>query len=157
MILKRIDPRLQKLLALPAPDQIGMVVTSIEKSIDAYSSLLGWGPFEVFQREYTELIYRGKLGGFKYRVALAQISPTLQLEFIENIEGDSIYTEFLRAHGDGVHHFGFTVENMDQRIAAMQELGIGVLQSGKRPGRSFAYMDTEPLVGTIVEFRQRVA
>jgi catechol 2,3-dioxygenase-like lactoylglutathione lyase family enzyme len=157
MILKQIAPRLQELLALPAPDQIGMVVQSIEKSIDAYSTLLSWGPFEVFQHKYTELIYRGKPGSFRYRVALGQISPTLQLEFIENIEGESIYTEFLRARGEGVHHFGFTVQGMDKRIEAMKELGIGVLQSGRRPGRNFAYMDTEPLVGTIIEFREQAA
>lgn len=157
MILKRIEPRLRELLALPAPDQIGLVVASIEQSIDAYSTLLGWGQFEVFQHKYTELIYRGKPGSFRYRVALGQISTTLQLEFIENIEGESIYTEFLRAHGEGVHHFGFTVQDIDRRIEAMKELGIDVLQSGKRPGRSFAYMDTEPLVGTIIEFRQRIA
>ena len=157
MILKQIDPRLQELLALPAPDQIGMVVRSVEKSIEAYSRLFGWGPFEVFQHKYTELIYRGKPGNFKYRVALGQISPTLQLEFIENTEGESIYTEFLRARGEGVHHLGFTMQGIDRRIEAMKELGIGVLQSGKRPGRNFAYMDTELLVGTIIEFRERTS
>ena len=156
MNLKQIDPRLQEMLALPAPDQIGLVVDSIERSIDAYLSLLGWGPFEVFQHKYTELIYRGKPGSFRYRIALGQISPTLQLEFIENIEGESIYTEFLRTRGEGVHHLGFTVQGIERRIEAMKELGIGVLQSGKRPGRSFAYMDTEPLVGTIVELRERI-
>ena len=156
MNLKQIDRRLQEMLALPAPDQIGLVVDSIDRSIDAYSSLLGWGPFEVFQHKYTELIYRGKPGSFRYRIALGQISPTLQLEFIESIEGESIYTEFLRTRGEGVHHLGFTVQGIERRIEAMKELGIGVLQSGKRPGRSFAYMDTEPLVGTIVELRERI-
>lgn len=155
MIVKQIEPELRRLLDLPAPDQIGMVVRNIERSIEAYASLLGWGPFEVFQREYLELIYRGKLGGFKYRVAMADLSPTLQLEFIENIEGESIYTEFLRERGEGIHHLGFTITGMEARIAAMNTLGIGVLQSGKRPGRSFAYMDTEALVGTIIELRER--
>ena len=157
MVLPQIDPHLQELLALPAPDQIGMVVRDIQKSIEAYTNLLQWGPFEVFERKYSELIYRGKPGNFRYRVALGQIGPSLQLEFIENLEGESIYTEFLQARGEGVHHLGFTIEGMDQKIAAMKQLGIGVLQSGKRPGRSFAYLDTEPLVGTIIEYRERTA
>lgn len=157
MILQQIDPQLQTLLALPAPDQIGMVVRNIETSIKAYSGLFGWGPFEVFQHKYSELIYRGQPGNFRYRIALAQISPPLQLEFIENLEGESIYTEFLRARGEGMHHLGFTVDRIDTRIAALKQLGIGVLQSGKRPGRSFAYMDTEPLLGTIIEYRERTA
>lgn len=157
MILPQIDPRLQRLLALPAPGQIGMVVRNIENSIKAYSSLFGWGPFEIFEHKYSELIYLGKPGNFRYRFALAQISPSLQLEFIENLEGESIYTEFLRTRGEGMHHLGFMVDGIDARIAALKQLGIGVLQSGKRPGRSFAYMDTEPLLGTIIEYRERTA
>ena len=34
-------------------------------------------------------------------------------------------------------------------------MGIEVLQSGKRPGVAFAYMDTEPLTGIIMEFIER--
>ena len=155
MILRQIDPQIQKLLELPAPDQVGMVVRNIQKSIEAYSSLLHWGPFEVFEHKYSELIYRGNPGKFRYRIALGQIGPSFQLEFIENLEGESIYTEFLRERGEGVHHFGFTTEGIDRKIAAMKQLGIGVLQSGKRPGRTFAYMDTEPMLGTIIEYRER--
>lgn len=155
MFLKHIDPRLRELLALPAPDQVGMVVRNVEESIEAYTKLFGWGPFEIFQHKYSELIYRGKPGNFSFRVALGQIGPSLQLEFIENLEGESIYTEFLRTRGEGLHHLGFLLEGSEKRIAAMKQLGIGVLQSGKRPGRSFAYLDTEPHVGTIIEFRER--
>lgn len=155
MILKQIDPRLQEALALPVPDQIGMVVRNLEKSIEAYTKLFGWGPFQTFQHKYSELIYRGKPASFTFRVALGQIGPSLQLEFIENLEGESIYTEFLRTRGEGLHHFGFLMEGTEKRIAAMKQLGIGVLQNGKRPGRSFAYMDTEPLFGAIIEFRER--
>jgi catechol 2,3-dioxygenase-like lactoylglutathione lyase family enzyme len=155
MILRQLDPELRRLLALPAPGQIGMVVKNIEQAIKTYSGLFGWGPFEVFQHKYSELIYRGRPGNFRYRVALAQLSPSLELEFIENLEGESIYTEFLRERGEGMHHLGFMVDRIDTRIAAMKKLGIGVLQSGKRPGRSFAYMDTMPLLGTIIEYRQR--
>jgi hypothetical protein len=39
----------------------------------------------------------------------------------------------------------------------MGQLGIRVLQSGKRPGRSFAYMDTEALLGTIIEYREQTS
>lgn len=155
MIMKQIDPQVQKLLALPAPDQIGMVVRDLQKTIETYTKLFHWGPFEIFEHKYSELIYRGKPGNFRYRIAYGKIGPSLQLEFIENLEGESIYTEFLRTRGEGLHHFGFLMEGIEKRIAAMKQLGIEVLQSGKRPGRAFAYMDTEPLVGTIIEYRER--
>ena len=157
MILPSIDPQLKRVLALPAPDQIGFAVKSIEKSIKVYSELFGWGPFEVFEPKYLEQIYRGRPGNFRYRIAHAQISPSLHVKFTENVEGESIYTEFLLARGEGMHNLGFMVDEIGARIAAMKQLGIGVLQSGKRPGRSFAYMDTESLLGTIIEYRERAA
>ncbi|MCC7485335.1 MAG: hypothetical protein IT529_10150 [Burkholderiales bacterium] len=49
------------------------------------------------------------------------------------------------------------MQQIDRRIEAMEELGIGVLQSGTRPWRNFAYMSTEPLAGTIIEFREQIA
>ena len=118
---------------------------------------IGWGPFEVFEPKYLEQIYRGRPGNFRYRIAHAQISPSLHVKFTENVEGESIYTEFLLSRGEGMHNLGFMVDEIDARIAAMRQLGIGVLQSGKRPGRSFAYMDTESLLGTIIEYRERAA
>ena len=38
---------------------------------------------------------------------------------------------------------------MDEQIAALKKLGIGVMQSGQRVGSRFAYMDTEKIVGVI--------
>ena len=154
-MIYNIDPQIQKLLELPAPDQIGVVVKDMKKAIDAYTNLLHWGPFEVSEHKYTELIYRGKPGNFRYRIALAQIGPSLQLELIESLEGKSIYDEFLQTRGEGLHHFGFLIDDYDKRIAAMKQIGIEVLQSGKRPGKNFAYMDTEPLFGIILELRKR--
>ena len=45
MILPSIDPQLKKVLAFPAPDQIGFAVKSIEKSIKVYSDVVWLGPF----------------------------------------------------------------------------------------------------------------
>ena len=155
MIIHKLDPKMQELLALPAPDQIGLVVRDLEKSIEAYTNLFHWGPFEIFEHKYSERIYRGKPGNFRHRIAYAKIGPSLQLELISPLEGESIYVEFLKTRGEGLHHLGFLMKDIDKRIAAMKQIGIGVLQSGKRPGRSYAYMDTEPLVGIIIEYREK--
>lgn len=108
----------------------------------------------MFHHEYTDRTYRGRRGNFQYRIALAQLGA-LQLELIQPLEGDSIYGEFLESRGEELHHFGFLIDRIEERIAAMGRMGIGVLQSGKRPGRIWAYMDTEPLAGIIIELRER--
>lgn len=57
--------------------------------------------------------------------------------------------------GYGIHHLGFYVNNLDERIAAFQKLGVGVLMSGERVGGKFVYMDTEGFVGIIIELVQK--
>jgi methylmalonyl-CoA/ethylmalonyl-CoA epimerase len=154
-MITQMDPKIQELLSLPSPDQIGMVVKDIRRTIEGYAKLLQWGPFEVHQREYTESnsTYRGKPGNFKSLIALAPLG-SIQLELIQPLEGETIYLEFLKTGREGLHHLGFLIDHTEERIAALKEIGIGVLQSGKRPGRKYAYMDTEPLIGTIIELRE---
>ena len=154
-MIYKLDPQVQSLLELPEPDQIGVIVKDIHKAVDAYTNILRWGPFEISEHTYTELIYRGRPGNFRYRIALGQMGPSLQLELIESLEGESIYSEFLQTRGEGLHHLGFLIGEVDKRIAAMKQMGVEVLQKGSRPGRLFAYMDTEPLFGIIIEFRER--
>ncbi len=154
MKLNQIDPKVLELLALPAPDQIGVVVRDIPKAIETYTKFFNWGPFEVIQREFTNMTYRGKPAKFKFLIALAQLGP-IQLELMQPLEGNTIYDEFLKTRGEGLHHFGVLIDHIEDRIAAMKKLGIEVLQSGERPGRKWAYMDTEALAGFLIELRER--
>ena len=155
-MIEPIDPKILQFLALPPPDQIGVVVRDLQKAIDAYTKLFQWGPFEVIEREYTESTstYRGKPGNFKYRIGYTQLGP-IQLEMIQPLRGKTIYDEFLGTRGEGFHHFGIMIDCIEERVEAMKQLGIDVLQSGRRPGRKYAYMDTEPLAGIMIELRQK--
>lgn len=67
------------------------------------------------------------------------------------------YADTLKAHGEGVHHLGLPVDDLDQAIATYAKLGHGVLQSGgwgvdgqKNSGK-YAYMDTDAIGGVTVE------
>lgn len=153
-MITRIDPQDREFLALPHVSQIGVVVKDLHKAIEFYSKVWNMGPFKVFEPEYTDRTYRGKPGNFKMRIALAASGP-VQLELIEPLEGETIYDEFLEKKGEGIHHLGFDVDRIEDRISAMKKMGIQVLQSGKRPGVAFAYMDTEALSGFIMEFIER--
>ena len=87
-------------------------------------------------------------------LAFAQLG-SVELELIEPGEGENIYWEFLRAKGEGVHHFGLFVSDIDRELAKFRERGIEVLQSGNTPDARYAYMDTESLAGIILELLQR--
>lgn len=150
----RIDPHLKNILGLNEVSQIGIVVRDLEKAIKNYSDIFGIVFPKVVVREYFNRMYRGKPGNFRIKLALGMMGE-LQIELIEVLEGETIYGEFLEKKGEGLHHLGFVVKNMEERIRALESLGIGVLQSGERVGSRFAYMDTEKIVGVIFEFIER--
>jgi methylmalonyl-CoA/ethylmalonyl-CoA epimerase len=88
------------------------------------------------------------------KLALAQIDST-QYELIERLEGPTTYHEFLAQRGEGLHHLGYYVDDIDTEIARMAALGYPLLQSGRGFGvdgdGAYAYFDSEAGLGCIVE------
>jgi len=150
----RISSDLRQWLALPPISQVGIVVRDLDRALAAYDTLFRVGPFRVFEPEYTDRMYRGKPENFRMRLAIAPWGA-MDLELIQPLDGKTIYDEFLEARGEGLHHLGFVIQGLAERIESFQNIGIPVLQSGKRPGVSWAYMDTEPLAGILIELIER--
>lgn len=150
----KVDPHVKQVLGVNEVSQLGIIIRDMERAIINYSDIFGIIFPKVFVPEYFNMTYRGKPGDFRIKVALGMMSE-LQIELIEVLKGPTIYDEFLEKKGQGLHHLGFDVKNMDARIEALKNLGIGVLQSGERIGARFAYMDTEEIVGVIFEFIER--
>ena len=148
------DAALKEILSVNEVSQIGIIVRDMDKAISNYSDIFGINFPAVYVREFFNRTYRGKPGNFRLKVALGMMGK-LQIELIQVLEGESIYREFLEKKGEGLHHLGFDVKNMDERIKALEKLGIGVLQSGERIGAKHAHMDTERIVGVIFELLER--
>ena len=68
-----------------------------------------------------------------------------------------MYEDFRKAHGEGLHHIAFAVEDLDQALAVWKRAGLEPVQSGAwgekgKPGSGrYAYVDTEPVGGVFVE------
>lgn len=67
------------------------------------------------------------------------------------------YDDFLKTHGEGVHHFGMPVDDLEKAVSEFGALGYSVAQSGawgetgkKNSGR-YAYLDTDAIGGVSVE------
>lgn len=86
--------------------------------------------------------YRGAPADFTADISLAYAGD-LQLELIRPVAGESIYTEFLRASGPGLHHICFETDDMDRAVAAAESAGSAVIQRGSMAGglMEFAYLD----------------
>jgi len=134
--------------------QVGMVVKDMQKAIRQISALWAIGSVKYLELDLPDATVRGETVRLKAKLAFAQVGP-VELEWIEPGEGENIYWEFLRNKGEGVHHLGVFVTDIESELARFKEMGIEVLQSGTGPdGTSFAYMDTERICGIIVELLQ---
>ncbi len=130
-------------LELKNVDQIGIVVRDIDKVIESWSSLFGIGPWT-----YTELGGTDEKGrGGKARLAFAYLGP-VKIELIQCIEGRIFHSDFLEKHGEGLHHLGFYVDDVDGEAANLVEQGCEVLST--MPG-AYAYMGTSGPGGVIFE------
>lgn len=137
--------------------QVCVVVKDLEGVIEEYWMKLQIGPWKVYTfapPRLTETYYRGRSAYFTARLALAEVGPVM-LEVVQPLEGESIYTEFLRKKGEGLHHiacFKFdSFEELRRAIDEFEKMGISVLQSGNFEHTKFYYLDTEKIFGFILE------
>jgi methylmalonyl-CoA/ethylmalonyl-CoA epimerase len=139
--------------------QIGVVVRDLQKAMERYWNIFGIGPWDIYTFQppaVTNTTVRGKPAQFTMRLALTQVG-NIQWELIQPLSGPSVYQEFLDQKGEGLHHVACDVEDFDQTVAALKKHGIGILTGGDTPVDSFAYMDTEEVLGTPLEIYKRPA
>ena len=135
-------------------EQVALVVRDVQKSMENYWNNFGIGPWTILHfppSELHDVMYHGKPGRFGCLLALGAVGP-MKLELIEPLEGDSTYSDFLREHGEGVHHLGwYIVDDINQAIRTMEQAGFPCLTSARNYRSHFAYFDTTRVLGTILE------
>jgi len=136
--------------------QVGVIVEDVEKTARKLEELIGIGPFEILEPDYRDLTFRGKVGKFKMKLALAKAGP-VQIELMQPLQGETIYEDFVKRKGYGLHHLGIKTEDMEQTVKEMKSKGFEVIQSGNRPGVKWAYLSTEQQVGLIFELIEKKA
>ena len=70
-------------------------------------------------------------------------SGDLQVELIQPVSGPSIHQEFLDAHGSGLHHVCFEVDDIEAACVSAEAAGVPVLMRGSMMDGEieFAYVD----------------
>ena len=140
--------------------QVGIVVRDLERSTGLLTKIFGIGPFHFIEwpnRPESKYFFRGRRERIKIRQAFVQLGA-LELELIQPLEGENnAYRQFLDERGEGIHHILFETQDMDGTVSLVKEQGVEVLQNGDgiRPGTRWALLDTQALVGFLVELRHR--
>jgi methylmalonyl-CoA/ethylmalonyl-CoA epimerase len=137
--------------------QIGVVVADLEQSIHHLTEIFGIGPFRVIDwppegRTDIQKFYYGQPGNFSARMAFTELGP-VELELIQPLSGESIWADFLREHGGGLHHLRFNVDALEpvQDYLALNGIAPAQHGSGIRPGTTWMNFASEEKVGFIIE------
>ena len=137
--------------------QVGIVVKSIDQTIQYYQEIFGFGPFEIREVDYPNATYYGETAGYRGKRAFFYLGP-IQVEIIELKDGKTIHEAFLREKGEGLHHIAFEVKNLEEGKRKAKKAGLKVIQSFSRPdGSGFAYLDSDKTGGVPFELIQRPA
>lgn len=75
---------------------------------------------------------------------------SIEFEIIKPIYGPSVFNDFLLEKGEGVHHLGFDIDNIEKKIEIFKKRGISILQSQKYTEAHSAYLKTEKGGGMIL-------
>jgi catechol 2,3-dioxygenase-like lactoylglutathione lyase family enzyme len=135
-------------------NQMAFVVPDIGAGIDFWTRTMGVGPFFVFPELHAQAgDYRGEDFIYQFGAAIA-FSGDLNIELIEP-RGRSIFDDFLKAGGTGMHHTCRFVEDMASSEAELVARGAMRLQGATfGPGSQVAYFDMTGDETIILELAQ---
>ena len=136
-------------------DHLAVVVKDIEKAVDYYSKAFSLKFEEIAQHQLPpDVITRGKPTPYTMKVSFAQMGP-IRLELVQVVEGECIYTEFLEEHGEGIHHLGFEVADLEKEVANAEAQGLELICHLKMVGiMAFAHFDATKTNGVRIELVQ---
>ena len=117
---------------------IGFVYRNGEEAVNKFKSLFG---IEKFNRIDMGVV----------KVARSMIGR-LQIDLIEPQDKKSIFHEFLEDGKVGLHHIGYLVENIDEKIKEWDSKGFKQVLGGIISPAKFVYFDTTDILGHIIEF-----
>lgn len=129
-----------------SPVQIAWVTTQLDATEKALTGLLGvrkWVRMPQVHFAPDTCSYHGEPADFVADISLSYLGD-MQLELIEPVRGQNIYSDFLRENGPGLHHICVEAES-SQSFAAMLAgatgFGADVVAQGVMPGgMQFAYV-----------------
>ncbi len=133
--------------------QIGILCHDLQKTADAYAELLGmtYTVSESSVQEIAQTEYLGEPTPARCKQAFFKVGETLEIELIQPDMHPSTWRHDLDEKGEGVHHIAFWVKDTDDKIAALEGMGMKFLQKGGWPGGRYAYLDAASSLKVVLE------
>ena len=137
--------------------QIAAVVSDLERTMEQYTKLLGWGPWNVYRHEpprLHETTLHGEAVAYTMLGAETHVGE-IGFELLQPLEGPSIYREWIEQRGEGLHHVAVMLHDFEESTRLKEtfaKAGAPVLMGGRIGDTiEFFYLDTEPSLKVILE------
>jgi methylmalonyl-CoA/ethylmalonyl-CoA epimerase len=101
-------------------DHVGLVVNDLEKTLDYYRTM---GMVNEEPREMSK---------DKYKTGFLRRNDVV-LEFCQPGAANSIQSEFMKNHGEGINHMCFLVNDLEKETADLMARGIPVIEKSQYP------------------------
>ena len=137
-------------LILPRLEHVCYVTRDLERTIATLQKYLGLEPFTKRIPELSNKQYYGKPEDFKFHVAHSKTGDIVY-EVLQPIGGRNIYEDFIREHGEGLHHLGYAISNLPKWVEDYRKIGIEPIMSGESAAVRFAYLNTPEIIVELVE------
>lgn len=113
---------------------ISFSVLDVDKTAKAFADLFGVTAAPA--KTYRDIPWGPDFPGKVYHGKIAQVRVNnVGFEFIEPLEGESPWKDFLTQHGEGIHHVGFSVADVPEAVSVLKAKGAS-RRSGTPPRRS---------------------
>jgi hypothetical protein len=114
--------------------QVSTVTGDLHRALDGLLKL-GVGPFMVFRMgpdNCVDFTHRGEPAEYSMLVAFANAGG-MMWEAIQPLEGTSVFSEFLEAGHEGLHHVAVSCNGVpfDERVAGLEQLGYERITGGR--------------------------
>lgn len=134
--------------------QIGIVVRDLDKIRKNMKMLFGLDPSRELSGIHTNATYNGKPNDRIGCACLFYTFCNVEIEYIMPLTEQNVWQDFLREHGEGIHHVRFSVKDHEPVNRWMAEKGIPIIQSGdiyRGKNLTYAYYNTAPKIGFVIE------
>lgn len=128
-------------------DHIGIAVQHLEASIESWCEAFG------LKKGVVE-----KLEENGVHLAHLEAPEGPSIELVSPLGESSPVGNFLKKRGEGIHHFCFEVDNIDEAMSRLKEKGISFTQDKPRRGARdslIAFIKPSFFNGVLIELKQK--
>lgn len=123
--------------------QIGIVVRNIESVAQLYSEIFSIEMPQIRQA-FPNITYRGRKITTHSKLCSFNMG-NVTVELIQPDQGPSSWREFLDEHGEGVHHIGVVVSDLQGAFDTLADHGINKRQYGGAQWGSYTIVNSDAL------------